>query len=174
MGESTNVRVGFAGFSVSADLPLDALLAKVRGNGRRCLIISRACGLALDTGFQTHQGSWPLLWPPHGLPHQLWTLTGVKGTKSHIISSAANESALDANIGAGRIGMCRVESNASWQRWRLERTSPAAPTYFISPESRRERLTVSNDGEPRWSPWLEKGDGESQEWLILDPRYPSL
>lgn len=60
------------------------------------LIISRACGLALDTGNESEPDKWPILWPPHAERQQLWYLrpTGMIG--EFAIVSAANGLALDA------------------------------------------------------------------------------
>ena len=60
------------------------------------LIIARACGFAFDTAFASGPGNRVILWPPHGLRHQLWHLrpTGVAGEVA--IVAVANGLALDA------------------------------------------------------------------------------
>ena len=135
------------------------------------LIIARACGLAFDTAFASSPDSEVTLWPPHALLHQLWDLrpTGVAGEVA--IIAATNGLALDATKEtSGDLHPVMSEVNSEpWQRWRLEDAADGAGYLLQSVHSRRY-LTVSEDTQPKWSPWFEDRHGQlRQQWIIAQP-----
>jgi hypothetical protein len=116
------------------------------------LIISRACGLALDTGNQSEPGNWTILWSPHAERQQLWYLrpTGVIG--EFAVVSADNGLALDATretIGDIHPVMSEVKDEV-WQRWRLE-DAPDGAAYLLQSAHSRRFMTVNHDAGQTWS-----------------------
>lgn len=135
------------------------------------VIISRACGMALDTAFSTDMGSRPILWPPHGRTHQMWFLrpTGTKGEVA--IASADNRLVLDSTVPIGDDvhPVLWEEHLEPWQRWRLERAADGYG-FFIQSVHNRMYLTASEDAERKWQPWFAGREGNfNQQWMLAMP-----
>lgn len=136
------------------------------------MIVSRACGMALDTAFSVELGSYPILYPPHGRPHQLWGL-GPSSAKGEVqIRSAESGLALDSTrtMDGNDVHPVLWESHGEpWQRWRLER-SPDGLGFLIASAHSRRYLTASEDAEPKWMPWFADRAAEfNQQWLLAMP-----
>jgi hypothetical protein len=87
------------------------------------VIISRACGLALDTGRQNDSEALPILWRPHGYSHQLWGLRSSDVRDELFIQSESNGLAFDCNPFTDAGHPCMYQWNGEpWQRWSLEPT----------------------------------------------------
>lgn len=139
--------------------------------GGPCLIVNRASGLALDTAFHTHLGGAAHLWPPHGLPHQLWELKPSGTTDEVLIMSVANGLVLDSTVPtAGDVKPVMWETHREpWQRWSLE-NSPDGVGHLIRSAHNRRYLTANEDSQPGWQPWFEDRHAQlSQQWLLALP-----
>lgn len=56
-----------------------------------------------------------------------------------------------------------------WQHWRLE-DSPDGAGYLLQSAFNRRFLTVNDDAEARWSPWLgDRHAYRSQQWVLALP-----
>jgi Ricin-type beta-trefoil lectin domain-like len=166
-------------YKVELHLPILVLGAediRVRFRRRRkaagpYLIISRACGLALDTGRKVEPGGHVTVWPPHAEPQQLWYLrpTGVSGEIA--LFSAANGLALGSvsSTSGDHRPVMSEPANEPWQRWRLEDAADGAG-YLLQLVHDRRFLTMNEDGQRRWKPWLESRHARrSQQWLLVLP-----
>jgi Ricin-type beta-trefoil lectin domain len=134
------------------------------------LVISRCCGLALDTAFAIDHGSVPILWPPHGRRQQIWNLrpSGCEGQV--LLVSAENGLALDSTRDPnGGKPVLWEEHGEVWQRWSLQQSSDGVG-YLIESALSSRVLAASEDAQPRWQPWLADRDGGwSQQWLLSMP-----
>jgi hypothetical protein len=135
------------------------------------LVLSRACGLALDTGLATGPGYRATVWSTHAERHQLWQLlpTGVAGEL--FIASIANGLLLDAT--AETLGDVKPEMHESnekpWQRWRLEETSDGIG-YLLQSVHNGRYLSMGENGQRGWNLWFEDRHGNtSQQWLLALP-----
>ena len=136
-----------------------------------CMLINRACGLALDTALRTELGAAPHMWPPHAFQQQLWELRPSGTAGEVLIVSVANGLALDATRPTtGDIKPVMWETHGEpWQRWRLE-NSPDGIGHLIQSAHNRQYLTINEAGEPRWQPWFEDRHAHSsQQWLLALP-----
>src|SRR5690349_9264793 len=87
------------------------------------VVIQRDCGMAIDTAFRTTPGERVLLWPPHGLNHQLWYLRPSGVPAEVLLVSAANGLVLDATADIGNDVhpvMSEARPQSDTQRWRLK------------------------------------------------------
>src|SRR4051812_18623593 len=92
-----------AKFKVELKLPLISIgvddvgaLFKRDKDAGPFMIMSRACGMALDTAFQVSHGGAPIVFPGHGQRHQLWYLRPSGHPQEILIVSAESGLALDA------------------------------------------------------------------------------
>jgi hypothetical protein len=134
------------------------------------LIISRACGLALDARTRLDPGSIPHLWPPHAKPNQLWFLktSGHKG-EAFILSAAAGNLALDSTTPEKHHVQLREMENEAWQRWRILGAADGV-CYLLQSAHNGKFLTAGNESERGWCPWFEKRHGQvGQQWIIAAP-----
>jgi hypothetical protein len=93
------------------------------------LIIARACGVAFDTAHATNPGGPVILYPPHGLLHQLWYLrpAGTEGEFVTVCPASAKASRVDGQGVAGRVP---AAAEGTRQRGRQAR---AAPQWQLPP-----------------------------------------
>lgn len=135
------------------------------------LIVSRCCGLALDTAFGTNNGSLPILWSPHGFRQQFWYLRPSGHKHQTLIvsqeSGLALESTRDATDGASPL--LWEPHGEAWQRWAL-RPSPDGVGYVIESVLNGRVLTASEDAQCEWRPWFADRHGDwTQQWLFVMP-----
>lgn len=133
------------------------------------LIISRSCGMALDTAFQRTDESWPILWPPHGLAHQLWSVRKTKGQKDYSIISLDNGLSLDSTLdnSEGVHLTMYAHHGSTQQRWLIERAGEDRLGWSISSVRSRLQLFSPAEAESKWTPWLEKSHDLGAQWLIV-------
>lgn len=138
------------------------------------LIISRASGMALDTGGQYDHGH-VLAGSPNSFPHQLWYLRPSGIQDEATIISAANGLALDATVPTtGDIHPLMWEPNEEpWQRWRLE-PAPDGIGFLIKSPHNGNYLTLSQEAhwhtDDKWMPWFSPRQAEhSQQWIFSLP-----
>lgn len=134
------------------------------------LLIARDCGLALDTARRSTAGA-PLLWGPHGLSHQLWTLKPTGTAGEVYIVSEANGLVLDSGHDSQDPRLWMWEQHGRpWQRWRLERTPDGVGCLIQACHSGRY-LTAHDESVREWKPWFEDRDPTkmSQQWLVTQP-----
>ncbi|MGW6449019.1 RICIN domain-containing protein [Lentzea sp. NPDC055074] len=88
------------------------------------VIINRSNGLALDTGLHEHNGAEPIMWHPHGYPHQQWHFLRTQHWGEYVIVSAANKLALDARTydDLSRTPCMWGRHAERHQRWRFGRS----------------------------------------------------
>jgi ricin-type beta-trefoil lectin protein len=124
------------------------------------LLVSRACGLALDTAHARQNWDKPILWPPHALRHQLWYLRPSGHSGEALVISADNGLALDATRDThdGRQTLLWEPHAQPQQRWGLEQ-SPDGVGYLLACAVNGHALTAAENAEPRWVPWLTDRDG---------------
>lgn len=142
------------------------------------LLISRDCGLALDTGLQTHKGAEPVLWPAHGFGHQLWYFKASPHRGEFVITSVANGLVLDARIGneLGRQTVMWTYHGEPHQRWRLHATGDGAAFVVESVatghvlDRPREAEAASKTRPVLW----ERHDEMNQQFLIAMPSGTEL
>jgi hypothetical protein len=164
------VELHLPGFVIGTDDIRTVFRRKSKASGP-CLIINRACGLAIDTAFGVDLGVSAHMWPPHGLRHQLWELRPSGTAGEVVIVSVANGLALDATTPTtGDIKPVMWEVHREpWQRWRLE-DSPDGIGYLIQSVHNRRYLTVNEDGQAGWEPWFEERHARlPQQWLLALP-----
>jgi Ricin-type beta-trefoil lectin domain len=138
------------------------------------LIISRASGLALDTGLQ-HVGARVATWPPHAESQQLWYLrpSGVK--EEAVIISAANGLALDATreTSGDLHPLMREPNGEPWQRWQLKVAADGIGFLIKSPHN-GNFVTLSEEARKHldqpWAPWFSPREGNlNQQWIFSLP-----
>ena len=134
------------------------------------LIIARACGMAFDTAHATSPGSQVILYPPHGLLHQLWYLRPAGTEGEFVIVSAVNGLAVDKTRGIDDPHPELQEPTAEpWQRWRLE-NAPDGAGYLLQSTHTHQFLTANEDTQAKWSPWFEGRHAHlSQQWVLALP-----
>jgi len=136
------------------------------------MIVSRASGLALDTGLHADPETNVIGYRLHGKRQQLWYLRpgGTKGVVE--IISADNGLTLDSTRATGDVHpLMRVAESASepWQRWALARTPDGVGQFIRSVHSRR-CLALSESSEDHWEPWFEPEKGQVNiQWLLVQP-----
>ncbi len=139
------------------------------------LLISRCCGLALDTAFATDNGALPILWPPHGRRQQLWYLrpSGYRGEV--LVVSAESGLTLDSTPNPdGERPLLWEGHGEVWQRWVL-RQAPDGIGYLLTSVLSGRVLMTSEEAEPYWHPWLADRDaGWPQQWLLTMPHGDKL
>lgn len=165
--------VRLPGIAVGTD-DIGALFKRGRDAGP-FLIISRPCGLALDTAFATDNDSPVTLWPPHGRRQQLWYLEPSGYDGEVLIISAESGLALDAtrNPDAEKTVLSE-KSGEVWQRWTLQRV-PDGAGYLISSALSAHVLASSEDAANGWEPWMSVRDaGWSQQWLLVMPHGDTI
>lgn len=86
------------------------------------------------------------------------------------IVSVSNGLALDAVEADGQVRpMMREFANSSSQRWQLNGT-PDGAGYTIQSMDSHMFLTLDEEAEDGWHPWLEVRHGRmSQQWLLALP-----
>ncbi len=134
-------------------------------------VTSRACGLALDTGLGSDNGTRPLLWPPHARRHQLWYFrpSGHKGEV--LIISAESGLALDAETSGnpGRNPVLWEPHGEAWQRWTLQQ-APDGIGHIIGTVAGGHVLESREEAERSEQPWLAPRDaGWAQQWVLAMP-----
>lgn len=139
------------------------------------LIISRGCGMALDTGERNDDGSPATVDTTDAGRRQLWYLRPTGHPGEVLIVSADNGLALDGT---------RPEDNGKpllwephgepWQRWTLT-PCPDGAAFYVGCVA-HDRVLVMDDGaEPGWQPWLEDRRGlESHQWMFVVPHGDGL
>ena len=166
-----SVRIGFPGISVGLEnISLPAWRKKRTDPAGPFLIISRDCGLALDTAWRNQPGGSPHLWSPHAERQQLWFLrpSGVRGEV--LIVSADNGLALDSTLDSQKPDLLMWEPHAeAHQRWRLKKSSDGAAFEVEGVHSRR-LLTAADDFKPTYKPWFDdRRFTRAQQWLFALP-----
>lgn len=155
----------------------DIDLAPGRGKGSTTagpfLIISRQCGLALDTAYGATNEAPVQMWTTHGKPQQLWSLypTGHRGEFS--LRSEMSGLALDAtrNDHGEKLPWLWRHHGEAWQRWRLIPT-PDGMGHALQSVHTGRFLCMNEDAQNKWRPWFEEGLDESSpnnQWLLVRP-----
>jgi hypothetical protein len=150
-------------------------LFKQGRNAGPFLLVSRSCGLALDTAFAVDNGALPTMYPPHGRRQQLWYLepSGYAG-EIHLLS-AESGLALDSTVDPNGDKPLLWEKNGeAWQRWRLEQ-APDNMGYLIMSALSSRTLVANETTQPEWNPWLEGRSGSwAQQWMLSIPHGSSI
>jgi hypothetical protein len=139
--------------------------------GGLVLLIARCCGLALDSGRESWNGSPAYFWSPHGQRQQLWYLQAKGRRKEFMLISASGGLALDATAEKtdGRGTLMWEPHGAEWQRWRLVRSPDGISHEIVSVHDGRV-LAANQATVPGWTPWMEdRHGGWDQQWLITVP-----
>ncbi len=139
------------------------------------LIVSRACGMALDTGGENDDGSIATVYPVAASRRQLWYLRPSGHAGEVLIVSADNGLALDATRPEdGGKPLLWEPHGAPWQRWTLE-PCPDGAAFYVGSVAHQRVLVMSHDAEPTWQPWLEERQGKKpHQWLFVVPHGEGL
>lgn len=134
------------------------------------MLISVDSGLAMDTAFQSADGSHPHLWTAHGQPHQLWRLTPSGHEGEVRIVSLANGLFLDGHGShEGDHPTMRAGNNEAWQRWRLK-PAPGNRSHYLQNVATGLVLDRPHDAERGTWPVLWSAHTlENQHWLLTVP-----
>lgn len=133
------------------------------------MIIAVDSGLAMDTAFQSEEGSHPHLWTAHGQPHQLWQLVPSGHENEVRIISISNGLFLDGHGGEGDHPRMGAENGEAWQRWRLK-PAPGHRAHCLANAATGLVLDKPHEAERGTWPvlWSEHG-GNNQHWLLVIP-----
>ena len=145
------------------------------------LIVSRQCGLALDTAYGMENGSPVWMWAVHGKLQQFWSLRPAGKDGEFSVRAEMGGLALDATTDerGADAPFLWTPHGAPWQRWRLSDT-PDGVGLFIQSVYSGAYLTMNAAGENGWIPWLSTGlddrDSMDKQWLLVrvygsDDRY---
>jgi hypothetical protein len=139
------------------------------------LIISRASGMALDTGGRNEDGSIATVYPTDAGRRQMWYLRPSGHVGEVLIVSADNGLALDATRPEDAGDPLLWEPHgAPWQRWTLT-LCPDGAAFYVESVGRDCVLVMNEDAEPNWQPWLEPRRGiKSHQWLFVMPHGDGL
>jgi len=139
------------------------------------LVISRACGMALDTGGHNDDGSIATVYPTDAGRRQLWYLRPSGYAGEVLIISADNGLALDATRPEDDGKPLLWEPHgAEWQRWTLS-PCPDGGAYYVGSVARERTLVMGQHAEPNWQPWLEDRRGiKSHQWMLVVPHGSGL
>ncbi len=139
------------------------------------LVISRACGMALDTADRNEDGAIATVHPTNAARRQLWYLRPSGHAGEVLIISADNGMALDAGRPSDEVKPLLWEPHgADWQRWTLT-PSPDGAAYYIGSVGHGRTLVMNQDAEPNWQPWLEDREGiKAHQWMLAVPHGNGL
>lgn len=139
------------------------------------LIISRACGLALDTGGRDDDGSRAEVHPTDSRRRQLWYLRPTGHSGEVLIVSADNGLALDATRPGDEGKVLLWEAHGDpWQRWTLV-PCPDGEAFYVGSVAHGRVLVMSEEAEREWQPWLEERRGiKSHQWMFVVPHGDGL
>jgi hypothetical protein len=170
-------------FTVGIKLPIPVLdigIEDIRINLKRkprdteagpFLIVSRACGLAVDT-LPGARSSWmPELRLAEGRRSQLWFLRPSGVANEVLLASAECGLVMDMGRNPDEPLLVVWETHrAAWQRWVIEGT-PDGVGCLIRAVHCSRYLAVDERGAPEWKPWLEGRDPQrkAQEWILVQP-----
>jgi hypothetical protein len=134
------------------------------------VIISRACGMALDTGGGRDDGSIATVHPVNAGRRQLWYLIPTGHAGELMIQSADNGLALDATRpGDDGKALLWEPHGGAWQRWTLT-SAPDGAAFYVGSVAHERVLVVSDNTEPNWQPWLEERHGTvNHQWMFVIP-----
>jgi hypothetical protein len=150
-------------------------LFKQGRNAGPFLLVSRSCGLALDTAFAVDNGALPIMYPPHGRRQQLWYLEPSGYTGEIHLVSAESGLALDSTVDPnGDKPLLWERNGAAWQRWTLHQ-APDNVGYLIMSTLSSRALVANESTQPHWNPWLEDRSGSwAQQWMLSIPHGGSI
>jgi hypothetical protein len=139
------------------------------------LIVSRACGMALDTGGRNDDGSIATVHPTDAGRRQLWYLKPTGHNGEVLIVSTDNGLALDATRPRDRGNPLLWEPHGEpWQRWTLTPCADGA-AFYIGSIAHGRVLVMNQNAEPDWQPWLEERRGiKSHQWMFVVPHGDRL
>ena len=136
------------------------------------LIISRACGYALDADQRASgPGQLLIVFSPHAQPNQLWYLRPTGMADEVSIISAANGMAVDATqeTAGDPHPVLSEPGGAASQRWQLE-AAPDGTGHLLQSVHSRRYLTANEGTQRTWNPWFEARHGHmSQQWIFAVP-----
>jgi hypothetical protein len=135
------------------DISLNFSRRKHGGGQGPFLIISRACGYALDVGFSPGPGS--------GKAGEVVLASAASGLV--LAALPTRKSRDDWPV------LVEAEKYSKWQRWHLE-PSPDSAGHLLRLSGSALCLTMSADAKREWRPWLSPRDPQrSQQWMIVQP-----
>lgn len=139
------------------------------------LILSRASGMALDTGGRNDDGSPAGVHPADAGRRQLWYLAPSGHSGELLIVSADNGLALDATRPEDSGMLLLWERHGEpWQRWMMT-PCPDGAAYYVASVAHGRVMVISDDAEPNWQPWLEERRGiKSHQWMFVLPHGSGL
>lgn len=137
----------------------------------RFALVSRRCGLALDSDGSVISGQRPALRHPTGQRSQLWFTKPSNVHGEVLIISAGNGLALDTTEHADdqHIYVFTPHGEA-WQRWRLE-PAPTGFAYLLRSAHSGRCLSAGSQSKAGWRPWFEarRPDRQAQQWVLAEP-----
>ncbi len=167
-----SVELGLPGFKLGLNgINLTRGKRKAKDGIGPFLLISRASGLALDTGYGVDNGAPVTVWSPHGQQQQFWSLFSSGYAEEFVIRAEMGGLDLDAttdHAGANHPLLWR-HHGGPWQRWRLL-ASPDGVGHFLQSVHSGRFLAMNADGVNGWAPWFEAdpdSNSMNMQWLLV-------